>query len=172
MRMINAKYVVVLVALASASCASSSGGITPSTAKPPAVGAAAVTPAAEARTRVTRIVVEGASGDCTATIDDEVLVGKPNKKIGWLVEDASGGCSTGEDWHVELVFTSEWNHGRDRTVKVNRDDFKVIRIHPQTPPTPPGAGNGHKYKVYLVYPRFWTADIRIPVIDPEVDIEM
>lgn len=166
MRMIDLKHVVVSIAVAGAAgCASSSGGLKPSPTKPPAVGAAAVTTAADVRARMTRILVKA---DCTATIDDAVIVGKPGKKVGWLVEDE--GCSAGESWHIELEFTSEWNNGRDRRVKINRDDFRAVMVHRNTPPTSPG--NGHEYKVYLVYPRFWTGDVRIPVIDPELDIAM
>jgi hypothetical protein len=156
------KCLIVAIAVAGSACASSSGGIPPS--KPPAVGEAALTPAAKRNTRITRILV---NADCTATIDDETLVGKPGKKIGWLVEDA--GCSAGSKWRVELQFESDWNNGHDRIVKINPDDFRAIRVHPNTPPTPPEGG--HKYKVYLVYPKAGT-DTRIPVIDPEVDIAM
>lgn len=168
MRMIFGKAVIVaLTMVGAASCASNSGGIKPSTA-PPASGAAAVTPAAAAKVRMTRIVVSGASLDCTATIDDYNIVGKPNKKVAWMVEDASTGCSSGENWHIELEFTTDWNNGADRIVKIKRDDIKAIKVHPNTPPT---TGGPHKYKVFLVYPRSGN-DVRIEVIDPELDIEM
>lgn len=161
---IQGHYLVVAMALVGCGCASGSGGITPSPSKPPAMGAAAVTPPAQQKTRVTRILV---NADCTATIDDETLVGKPGKKIGWLVEDA--GCTPGEKWRIELEFTNDWNNGKDRIVKIDPDDFKQVMVHPNTPPTAPGAG--HKYKVFLVYPK-WGADDRREVIDPEVDIAM
>ncbi|HWI17122.1 MAG TPA: hypothetical protein VNT81_05220 [Vicinamibacterales bacterium] len=157
------------IALIGSGCASGSGGIKPSSPVTPAVGAAAITPAALQQTRMTRILVSGATGTCTATVDDEVIVGKPGKKIGWLVEDASNGCSSGEDWRIELEFTNDWNNGKDRVVKIDRDDFKAIMVHRNTPPT--GPGGGHKYKVFIVYPR-WGADQRIELIDPEVDIAM
>jgi hypothetical protein len=161
---IQGNYLVVAMALVGCGCASGSGGMTPSGSKPPAMGAAAITPEALQRTRFTRILV---NADCSATIDDEVLVGKPGKKIGWMVEDA--GCSAGEDWRIELQFENNWNNGRDRIVKIDPDHFRDVMVHPNTPTTGPGAG--HKYKVYLVYPK-WGDDIRIPVIDPEVDIAM
>jgi hypothetical protein len=166
--MIDVKAVIVAMAVvAVAGCASGSGGVKPATAQPPAVGVAAVTSPANLRVRFNRILV---NADCTATVDYDVMVGKPGKKIGWLVEDA--GCDASANWHIELVFETPWNNGRDRTVKIDRDDFRDVKVHPNTPPTPPGAGNGHKYSVWLVYPKFWGDDVRYELIDPELDIAM
>lgn len=165
MRMFDGKFAIVSAAFVGlAACASSSGGIKP-TPKPPKQGGAAITQAADVKVRFTRILVKD---DCEATIDHADIVGKKGKKIGWLVEDA--GCSPNDDWHIELVFLSDWNHGKDRKVKIDRDDFKSIKIHPDTPVTGP---NGHKYKVFLVYTNFWGVETdRFELIDPEVDIEM
>lgn len=169
MRMMHGAALCAAIAIVSAAgCASGRGVIKPGTT-PAAVGEAAVTPAAVTKKRMTRIVVSGSSGDCTATIDDYKIIGKKRKRIAWLVEDDSKGCSAGESWHIELEFASEWNNGSDKIVKVKRDEFKSIRIHENTPET---SGTPLKYKVYLVYPRFWDTDLRIEVIDPELDIEM
>ena len=170
MRTISSSVFWIAIAIvAGAGCASSSGGIKPD-AQPPKVGEAALTRSDDVKKRMTRIVVSGSSGDCTATIDDPTIVGKPGKKIGWLVEDASTGCSSNENWYIELEFASAWNNGNNREIAIDADDVKFLRVHPNTPLTTPGAG--HEYKVYLVYPRFWGKDIRIALIDPEVDIAM
>jgi hypothetical protein len=162
--MFDGKFAIVSAAFVGATaCASSSGPIRPP-AKPPAVGAAAITPLTDVKIRSTRIWVKS---DCSATIDHDDIVGKPGKKIAWLVEDH--GCSPNDDWHIELLFMKEWNHGRNKKVKIDRDDFKSIKIHANTPET---GANGHKYKVYLVYTNFWGETSRVELIDPEVDIEM
>ena len=161
---------VAIVIVSGAGCASGGGVIRQSSEGPALVGEAAVTPAPAARKRITRIVVTGNSGDCRATIDDYKIVGKRNKKIAWLVEDQSNGCGANEKWHIQLEFTTAWNHGRDKFVNIHPDDLTILRVHPNTPETKPGAP--HVYKVYLVYPKLFGPDIRIPLIDPELDIEI
>lgn len=164
MRILSRALLFVSIAIVGAvGCASGGGGIRPP-AKPAANGSYAITPSWFLRRRVTRIVVSGPSGEfCTASIDDYRIIGKPGKKVAWLVEDASEGCEFGEDWHIELEFTNAWNNGHDKIVKIGRDDIKSVKIHPRTPPT--GAKAPLIYKVYLV------AKGRRAVIDPELEIE-
>jgi hypothetical protein len=165
--MLKRTFVMLAVVVACTAGCASKTPLSP-TPEPSKIGQAAVTPAPVKR--LTRIVVSGASGHCTATIDDYRISGKRNKRIAWLVEDASTGCSAGEDWHIRLEFESEWNNGDDRFVKIKRDDIKGLRVNPNTTPTQPD--RPLKYKVYLIYPRLFGEDVRIEVIDPELDIQM
>ena len=167
MRMSSGAIVgVVMVMVGTLGCAS--GGGIPTGGSKPKMGEEARTPDAQARRRMTRILVTGSSGQCEATIDDLTIVGKRNKKVAWLVEDGTTGCSEGEDWYIRLEFETEWNNGRNRVVNIDRDDIEQIRVHRNTPPT---GANGHKYKIYLMYRRIGD-DTKIPVIDPQLDIEM
>lgn len=170
MMMRNMAFLCVAVAIVgAASCASSGGKLQP--APPPAVaGPAAVTPPAEVKKRMTRIVVKTSeSGACTATIDDYKITGKIGKRIAWMVENNSNSCPDGENWHIELDFATGWNNGNNRIVKIHPDELTSVKIHQNTRPT---AGTPLEYKVYMVYPRFLAPALRIPVIDPELDIEM
>lgn len=174
MRTLNRISLCVSIAIVGAVSYPNAGGIHPPAAtRPPATGQDPVTPPDAIRRRATRIVVSRPerSQECKATIDDIVIVGKLGKKVAWLVEDFTedGVCAVGHKWRIELQFENEWNNGRDRIVKIDRDDIEDVRIHPRTPETE--KGNGLKYKVYLVYPKFWGDDTRILVIDPELEIE-
>ena len=127
------------------------------------------TPPHNIKRRMTRIVVSDLSADeCQATIDDSRVIGKPGKKIGWLVEDQCGTCTGGKDWHIELEFDRPWNHGRDQIIKVDRDDFETVKVHKETPPT--GSATPLTYDVYIVIHRFPHPDIRKKLIDPELEI--
>jgi len=173
MRTLNRTLLCVSIALVGAAgCASS--GIKPPV-QTPKMGKDAITPPDSLKRSSTRIVVSIRDGakpgeeKCQATIDDYTITGRLGKKVAWLVEDnAAGGCSLGEDWRIELQFENEWNNGHDRIVKIKRDDIKDVRIHQNTRPT---EGTPLKYKVYLVYPKFIGDDIRVQVIDPELEIE-
>jgi hypothetical protein len=157
----------VAMTIVSAGGCASGGGIK-TDGPPPKIGQDAVTPQSAARKRMTRILVSGASGHCTATIDDLDIVGKPNKKIAWMVEDGTSGCSAGKDWYIRLEFTTPWNNGRDQVVEIDRDDLEILKVHPNTPVT---GADGHDYKVYLMYRQSGDDEKRL-VIDPELDIEM
>jgi len=170
MRMISGALVCAMAMAGAASCANRAAAL--QTAAAPAVGAAALTPAAGLKKRMTRIVVTGAAAaDCQATIDDGDIIGRQRKRVAWMVEDDTSGCTAGRNWHIELEFTSDWNNGNDRIVKVKPDDFKIVKIDQAASPT---GSDGHDYKVYIVYPAPWPwqTPVRIPLIDPELDIEM
>src|SRR5688572_27630943 len=114
--MTNSNRMLLCVSLAivgAAGCASG-GGMRPPD-QPPAIGKDAITLPDLARRRSTRIVVyrPDATKECKATIDDYRIIGKPGKKVAWLVEDNSGGCALGNDWQVELEFDNQWNNGAD-----------------------------------------------------------
>ena len=172
MRTLNRTLLCVSIALVGAAGCASSGGIKPP-AQPPATGKEAITPPDSARRRSTRIAVSRPddSKECTATIDDDIIIGKRGKKVAWLVEDftAGKGCFYGTNWHIEVRFhDADWNHGNDPKVKIDRDDIKAVRIHPQAAETRPGMGR--KYKVWLVYSIFSGGEDKA-LIDPELEIE-
>lgn len=163
MRSMIARLAVVSLALVGVvSCA----GRLPPGEKPPGPprkGDEAKTPDAAVRKRMTRLVVDAS---CRATIDDLIIVGKVGKKVGWLVEDQ--GCLTHRNWHIELQFETAWNSGDDKVVKIEPDEFEFVKIKERTPPT---KDRGHPYKVYIVFPRLFGESERIPLIDPELQIE-
>ena len=64
---------------------------------------------------------------------------------------------------------NDWNKGHDRTVKIDRDDIKAVRIRPNAELTEPGMGR--IYKVWLVYSIF-SGGNDIELIDPELEIEI
>jgi hypothetical protein len=130
-------------------------------------GTAAVT--AAVKKRLTRIVVTGGGANkCTATIDDMELIGKRNKRVAWMVEDATtADCPDGRKWHVELDFHSDWNNGSDRIIEIARDDVEKRKIHSSVPET---GATGLDYDVYIVYTWFG-GSFRDKVIDPELEIE-
>jgi hypothetical protein len=172
MRTLNRTLLCVSIALVGAAGCASSGKKPP--VSTPKMGKEAITPSESVKRSSTRIVVsirkdaKPEEEKCQATIDDYRITGRLGKKVAWLVEDnAEGGCSLGEDWRIELQFENEWNNGHDRIVKIKRDDINDVRIHPNTKPT---EGTPLTYKVYLVYPKFGD-DIRVKLIDPELEIE-
>lgn len=154
---------VVGVVLVVTGCASAMSGQAKPTAPPPATGAAAVT-AAGSKKRMTRIVVYKDGNDCKATIDEPKIYGKKNKRVLWMVQADTDNCYGKNDWHIELRFETAWNHGKNRVVNINPDDFEKVAVHPQT------TDATYTYKVWLVVPTGWFSSDEYELIDPELEI--